>query len=97
MLNGMGNMGNMQGMMKKYKVAGSNAGNVIRKNLKHAQWRRCRRGALTIVAMAKKKSKALNSNRKFDRTMWKCQDMIVSGVNEAMRKIDEMIEREMRK
>ena len=56
-------------------------------------------GALTIVANGKKeiesikiKPEALDPD---DVEM--LQDMIVSGVNEAMRKIDEMTEREMSK
>ncbi|MHC1717467.1 Nucleoid-associated protein [bioreactor metagenome] len=99
MFNGMGNMGNMQGMMKKVQKMQAEMLKMQEELKTRTVETTVGGGALTIVANGKKeiesikiKPEALDPD---DVEM--LQDMIVSGVNEAMRKIDEMTEREMSK
>ena len=100
MFNGMGgNMGNMQGMMKKVQKMQADMAKLQEELKTRTVETTVGGGALTIVANGKKeiesikiKPEALDPD---DVEM--LQDMIVSGVNEAMRKIDEMTEREMSK
>ena len=99
MFNGMGNAGNMQGMMKKVQKMQAEMLKMQEELKTRTVETTVGGGALTIVANGKKeiesikiKPEALDPD---DVEM--LQDMIVSGVNEAMRKIDEMTEREMSK
>ena len=99
MFNGMGNAGNMQGMMKKVQKMQAEMMKMQEELKTRTVETTVGGGALTIVANGKKeiesikiKPEALDPD---DVEM--LQDMIVSGVNEAMRKIDEMTEREMSK
>jgi len=99
MFNGMGNMGNMQGMMKKVQKMQAEMQKLQEELKTRTVETTVGGGALTIVANGKKeiesikiKPEALDPD---DVEM--LQDMIVSGVNEALRKIDEMTEREMSK
>ncbi len=99
MFNGMGNMGNMQGMMKKVQKMQAEMLKMQEELKTRTVETTVGGGALTIVANGKKeiesikiKPEALDPD---DVEM--LQDMIVSGVNEALRKIDEMTEREMSK
>ena len=99
MFNGMNNMGNMQGMMKKVQKMQAEMLKMQEELKTRTVETTVGGGALTIVANGKKeiesikiKPEALDPD---DVEM--LQDMIVSGVNEAMRKIDEMTEREMSK
>ncbi|MGE4589980.1 MAG: YbaB/EbfC family nucleoid-associated protein [Acidaminococcaceae bacterium] len=99
MFNGMGNMGNMQGMMKKVQKMQAEMLKMQEELKTRTVETTVGGGALIIVANGKKeiesikiKPEALDPD---DVEM--LQDMIVSGVNEAMRKIDEMTEREMSK
>ena len=99
MFNGMGNAGNMQGMMKKVQKMQA----VMLKMQEELKTRTVETtvggGALTIVANGKKEIESIKIKPEAidpdDVEM--LQDMIVSGVNEALRKIDEMTEREMSK
>jgi len=99
MFNGMNNMGNMQGMMKKVQKMQAEMQKLQEELKTRTVETTVGGGALTIVANGKKeiesikiKPEALDPD---DVEM--LQDMILSGVNEAMRKIDEMTEREMGK
>ena len=99
MFNGMGNMGNMQGMMTFFLMMQAEMLKMQEELETRTVETTVGGGALTIVANGKKeiesikiKPEALDPD---DVEM--LQDMIVSGVNEAMRKIDEMTEREMSK
>ena len=99
MFNGMGNTGNMQGMMKKVQKMQAEMLKMQEELKTRTVETTVGGGALTIVANGNKeiesikiKPEALDPD---DVEM--LQDMIVSGVNEAMRKIDEMTEREMSK
>ena len=99
MFNGMGNAGNMQGMMKKVQKMQAEMMKMQEELKTRTVETTVGGGALTIVANGKKeiesikiKPEALDPD---DVEM--LQDMIVSGVNEALRKIDEMTEREMSK
>ena len=92
-------MGNMQGMMKKVQKMQAEMLKMQEELKTRTVETTVGGGALTIVANGKKeiesikiKPEALDPD---DVEM--LQDMIVSGVNEAMRKIDEMTEREMSK
>ena len=87
-----GGMGNMQGMMKK-----------VQKMQEELKTRTVETtvggGAIIIVANGKKEIESLKIKPEAvdvdDLEM--LEDLIVTGVNEAMRKIDEMTEREMSK
>lgn len=99
MFNGMGNMGNMQGMMKKVQKMQAEMLKMQEELKTRTVETTVGGGALTIVANGKKEIESINIKPEAldpdDVEM--LQDMIVSGVNEAMRKIDEMTEREMSK
>ena len=99
MFNGMGNAGNMQGMMKKVQKMQAEMMK-MQEELKTRTVETTVGGvALTIVANGKKEIESIKIKPEAidpdDVEM--LQDMIVSGVNEALRKIDEMTEREMSK
>ena len=99
MFNGMGNAGNMQGMMKKVQKMQAEMLKMQEELKTRTVETTVGGGALTIVANGKKEIESINIKPEAldpdDVEM--LQDMIVSGVNEAMRKIDEMTEREMSK
>ena len=99
MFNGMGNMGNMQGMMKKVQKMQAEMLKMQEELKTRTVETTVGGGALTIVANGKKEIESIKIKPEVldpdDVEM--LQDMIVSGVNEAMRKIDEMTEREMSK
>ena len=95
----MGGLGNMQGMLQKVQKMQAEMLKMQEELKTRTVETTVGGGALTIVANGKKeiesikiKPEALDPD---DVEM--LQDMIVSGVNEAMRKIDEMTEREMSK
>ena len=99
MFNGMNNMGNMQGMMKKVQKMQAEMLKMQEELKTRTVETTVGGGALTIVANGKKEIESINIKPEAldpdDVEM--LQDMIVSGVNEALRKIDEMTEREMSK
>ena len=99
MFNGMGNAGNMQGMMKKVQKLQAEMLKMQEELKTRTVETTVGGGALTIVANGKKEIESINIKPEAldpdDVEM--LQDMIVSGVNEALRKIDEMTEREMSK
>ncbi len=99
MFNGMGNMGNMQGMMKKVQKMQAEMMKMQEELKTRTVETTVGGGALTIVANGKKEIESIKIKPEAidpdDVEM--LQDMIVSGVNEALRKIDEMTEREMSK
>ena len=99
MFNGMGNAGNMQGMMKKVKKMQAEMLKMQEELKTRTVETTVGGGALTIVANGKKEIESIKIKPEAidpdDVEM--LQDMIVSGVNEALRKIDEMTEREMSK
>ena len=99
MFNGMGNAGNMQGMMKKVQKMQAEMLKMQEELKTRTVETTVGGGALTIVANGKKEIESIKIKPEVldpdDVEM--LQDMIVSGVNEAMRKIDEMTEREMSK
>ena len=99
MFNGMNNMGNMQGMMKKVQKMQAEMLKMQEELKTRTVETTVGGGALTIVANGKKEIESINIKPEAldpdDVEM--LQDMIVSCVNEVMRKIDEMTEREMSK
>ena len=99
MFNGMNNMGNMQGMMKKVQKMQAEMLKMQEELKTRTVETTVGGGALTIVANGKKEIESIKIKPEVldpdDVEM--LQDMIVSGVNEAMRKIDAMTEREMSK
>ena len=99
MFNGMGNAGNMQGMMKKVQKMQAEMLKMQEELKTRTVETTVGGGALTIVANGKKEIESIKIKPEAidpdDVEM--LQDMIVSGVNEALRKIDEMTEREMGK
>ena len=99
MFNGMNNMGNMQGIMKKVQKMQAEMLKMQEELKTRTVETTVGGGALTIVANGKKEIESIKIKPEVldpdDVEM--LQDMIVSGVNEAMRKIDEMTEREMSK
>ena len=99
MFNGMGNAGNMQGMMKKVQKLQAEMLKMQEELKTRTVETTVGGGALTIVANGKKEIESIKIKPEAidpdDVEM--LQDMIVSGVNEALRKIDEMTEREMSK
>jgi hypothetical protein len=99
MFNGMGNAGNMQGMMKKVQKMQAEMLKMQEELKTRTVETTVGGGALTIVANGKKEIESIKIKPEAidpdDVEM--LQDMIVSGVNEALRKIDEMTEREMSK
>ena len=99
MFNGMGNAGNMQGMMKKVQKMQAEMLKMQEELKTRTVETTVGGGALTIVANGKKEIESIKIKPEAidpdDVEM--LQDMIVSGVNEALRKIEEMTEREMSK
>ncbi|MGL5206086.1 MAG: YbaB/EbfC family nucleoid-associated protein [Acidaminococcaceae bacterium] len=99
MFNGMGNMGNMQGMMKKVQKMQAEMLKMQEELKTRTVETTVGGGALTIIANGKKEIESIKIKPEAldPEDVEMLQDMIVSGVNEAMRKIDEMTEREMGK
>lgn len=98
MYNG-GGMGNMQGMMKKVQKMQAEMLKVQEELKTRTVETTVGGGAIIIVANGKKEIESLKIKPEAvdvdDLEM--LEDLIVTGVNEAMRKIDEMTEREMGK
>ena len=94
-----GGMNNMQGMMKKVQKMQAEMLKMQEELKTRTVETTVGGGALTIVANGKKEIESIKIKPEAidpdDVEM--LQDMIVSGVNEALRKIDEMTEREMSK
>ena len=94
-----GGMNNMQGMMKKVQKMQAEMMKMQEELKTRTVETTVGGGALTIVANGKKEIESIKIKPEAidpdDVEM--LQDMIVSGVNEALRKIDEMTEREMSK
>ena len=99
MLNGMGNMGNMQGMMKKVQKMQAEMLKMQEELKTRTVETTVGGGALTIVVNGKKEVESIKIKPEVldPEDVEMLQDMIVSAVNEGMRKIDEMTEREMGK
>ena len=99
MFNGMGNAGNMQGMMKKVQKMQAEMMKMQEELKTRTVETTVGGGALTIVANGKKEIESIKIKPEAidPEDVEMLQDMIVSGVNEALRKIDEMTEREMSK
>ena len=100
MVNGMGgNMGNMQGMMKKVQKMQADMAKLQEELKTRTVETTVGGGALTIVVNGKKEVESIKIKPEVldPEDVEMLQDMIVSAVNEGMRKIDEMTEREMGK
>lgn len=100
MFNGMGgNMGNMQGMMKKVQKMQADMAKLQEELKTRTVETTVGGGALTIVVNGKKEVESIKIKPDVldPEDVEMLQDMIVSAVNEGMRKIDEMTEREMSK
>lgn len=100
MFNGMGgNMGNMQGMMKKVQKMQADMAKLQEELKTRTVETTVGGGALTIVVNGKKEMESIKIKPEVldPEDVEMLQDMIVSAVNEGMRKIDEMTEREMGK
>ncbi|MDD4085034.1 MAG: YbaB/EbfC family nucleoid-associated protein [Acholeplasmataceae bacterium] len=92
-------MGNMQGMMKKVQKMQAEMLKMQEELKTRTVETTVGGGALTIVVNGKKEveSVAIKPEALDPDDVEMLQDMIVSAVNEGMRKIDEMTEREMNK
>ena len=92
-------MGNMQGMMKKVQKMQAEMLKMQEELKTRTVETTVGGGALTIVLNGKKEveSVAIKPEALDPDDVEMLQDMIVSAVNEGMRKIDEMTEREMNK
>ena len=92
----MGNMGNMQGMLKKVQKMQEDMLKVQEELKTRTVETTVGGGALTVVVNGKKEVESIKIKPEAidldDVEM--LEDMIVSGINEGMRKIDEMTERE---
>ena len=100
MFNGMGgNMGNMQGMMKKVQKMQADMAKLQDELKTRTVETTVGGGALTIVVNGKKEVESIKIKPEVldPEDVELLQDMIVSAVNEGMRQIDEMTEREMSK
>lgn len=96
---GMGNMGNMQAMMKKVQKMQADMLKAQEELKKRTVETSCGGGAVTIVANGKKEIESIKiSPDALDpEDVEMLEDMIVSAVNDAMRQIDELSEKEMSK
>ena len=96
---GGGNMGQMAGMMKKVQKMQAEMLKMQEELKTRTVETTVGGGALTIVVNGKKEveSVAIKPEALDPDDVEMLQDMIVSAVNEGMRKIDEMTEREMNK
>ena len=94
-----GNMGNMQGMMKKVQKMQADMAKLQEELKTRTVETTVGGGALTIVVNGKKEVESIKIKPEVldPEDVEMLQDMIVSAVNEGMRKIDEMTEREMGK
>lgn len=92
-------MGNMQGMMKKVQKMQAEMLKMQEELKTRTVETTVGGGALTIVVNGKKEveSVAIKPEALDPDDVEMLQDMILSAVNEGMRKIDEMTEREMNK
>ncbi|NCD10425.1 MAG: YbaB/EbfC family nucleoid-associated protein [Negativicutes bacterium] len=94
-----GNMGNMQGMMKKVQKMQADMAKLQEELKTRTVETTVGGGALTIVVNGKKEVESIKIKPEVldPEDVELLQDMIVSAVNEGMRQIDEMTEREMSK
>lgn len=94
-----GGMGNMQGMMKKVQKMQADMVKLQEELKTRTLEATAGGGAVTVVVNGKKELESIKINPEAmdpeDAEM--LQDMIVTAVNEGMRKIDEMTEQEMNK
>ncbi|HIU64853.1 MAG TPA: YbaB/EbfC family nucleoid-associated protein [Candidatus Avacidaminococcus intestinavium] len=94
-----GGMGNMQGMMKKVQKMQAEMMKLQEELKTRTIETSVGGGAITVVASGKKEIESIKIKPEAidldDVEM--LEDLIVTGVNDALRKIDEMTEREMGK
>lgn len=99
MFNGMGGMGNMAGMMKKIQKMQSDMTTLQEDLKKRTLDVSVGGGAVAVTVTGKKELASIKIDPAAVDTedMEILQDLIVSAVNEGMRQIDEMTEKEMSK
>ena len=99
MFNGMGNMGNMQGMMKKMQKLQAEMAKLQEELKTRTVEASAGGGVVTVVANGKKElvSVKIDPAAVDPEDVDMLQDVLLAAVNEAMRKVDEMTEREMGK
>lgn len=99
MFNGMGGMGNMAGMMKKIQKMQSDMAK-LQEDLKQRTLDVSVGGGAVAVTVTGKKELAavkIDPSAVNPEDVEMLQDLIVSAVNEGMRQIDELTEKEMAK
>lgn len=99
MFNGMGGMGNMAGMMKKIQKMQSDMAK-LQEDLKQRTLDVSVGGGAVAVTVTGKKELAavkIDPSAMDPEDVEMLQDLIVSAVNEGMRQIDELTEKEMAK
>ena len=99
MFNGMNNMGNMQGMMKKVQKMQAEMAKLQEELKTRSIEITTGGGAVTLVVNGKKELDSIKIDPAAvdPEDVEMLQDLIVTAVNEGMRKIDEMTEKEMSK
>ena len=99
MFNGMGNAGNMQGMMKKVQKMQAEMAKLQEELKTRSIEITTGGGAVTLVVNGKKELDSIKIDPAAvdPEDVEMLQDLIVTAVNEGMRKIDEMTEKEMSK
>ena len=99
MFNGMGNAGNMQGMMKKVQKMQAEMLKMQEELKTRTVETTVGGGALTIVANGKKEIESIKIKPEAidpdDVEM--LQDLLIAAVNEGMRQVDAVVEQEMSK
>lgn len=99
MFNGMGGMGNMAGMMKKIQKMQSDMAKLQEDLKKRTLNVSVGGGAVAVTVTGKKELAAvkIDPSAVDPEDVEMLQDLIVSAVNEGMRQIDELTEKEMAK
>lgn len=94
-----GNMGNMQGMMKKMQKLQADMAKLQEELKSKTIDASAGGGVVTVVANGKKElvSVKIDPAAVDPEDVDMLQDLLLAAVNEAMRKVDEMSEREMSK
>ncbi len=94
-----GNMGNMQGMMKKMQKLQADMAKLQEELKSRTIDASAGGGVVTVVANGKKElvSVKIDPAAVDPEDVDMLQDLLLAAVNEAMRKVDEMSEREMSK
>ncbi len=94
-----GNMGNMQGMMKKMQKLQAEMAKLQEDLKSRTIEASAGGGVVTVVANGKKElvSVKIDPSAVDPEDVDMLQDLLLAAVNEAMRKVDEMSEREMSK